>query len=49
MKALQAGGAFQLQHNFAAKADICLGDDGGVPRETTLLTPLDTCLGIFNA
>jgi hypothetical protein len=40
MQALLAGGALQLQHYFAAKADLFVGNDDGIPSEATLLALL---------
>ena len=47
MQALLAGETFKLQHHFAAKADVFLGNDNGVPSEATPLTLLDAGLGVF--
>ena len=47
MQALLAGGAFELQQHFAAKADVFFGDGDGIPGEATLLALLDAGLGIF--
>ena len=47
VQALLACGAFQLQHHFAAKADVFLGDGNGVPGKATPLALLDASLGTF--
>lgn len=47
VQALLACGAFQLQHQLAAKADVFLGDGDGVPSEAAPLPLRDTGLGIL--
>jgi hypothetical protein len=45
--ALLTGMALQLQHYFAAKANVFVGNDDGIPGKAAPLALLNTGLGVF--